>query len=1318
VKIGNGVYNQKKLFIDIYKLSVNIYGLGQVFPTLSLFASIVKIISPFVPLLHSWIPDKTRSFSLNYLEIMPQLLETDTYEDDRLLLTLRDRQLRTLFETTLDAIAIADDEGRYLDVNPATCELFGLERDELLGLSIANFAEPGFDFRAVWEEFQQQEKMRGEFRLIRADGERRVVECAATANFLPHRHLSVLRDITDRKRAEEQVCELTEQLGGRVSESLQELRKTQAQLQESQERLNSILTSVEEVVWSIHPLSFETIYINPPVEEIYGYSVADFAANPRLWFETVHPEDKSLITDVFARLSRHRKTSAEYRIIRKDGQVRHLSVKSYLILDATGKAIRIDGTTVDITDRINAKNLLEKTVRHVPGAICQLRQRPDGTFHFPYASTGLKATCGVSPEEVQEDAIKAFAFIHEDDRDRVVQAMMESAANLTPWYCEYRTCLLMEGRVIWVLGHATPQREADGGTIWHGYIRDITEQKTTELALAESEAKNRAILQSIPDIIFRINRAEVCLSYFNPRGFSDVLDDNVQLVGRSMAEYLPPEIVQRNRYRLNIALETRQTQIYEQETTIAGHTQFEEVRVVPIDDRHEVMFMIRDISDRKRAELALAESESHNRALLQAIPDMMFRISKAGIYLGYSTSTELLDLSSQQEVGKNMADYLSPEHYQRHMSHLAIALETGQAQLYEQEVTIEGHFQCEEVRVIPLENYEEALFMIRDIGDRKRAEADGRQAEAQLKEVSERLSFALKSGGIGCWEWDIVHQSLLWDDRMFELYGVSKDSETRLAYEVWSKGLHPNDRAANEALINQAILGEAEFNTEFRVIHPDGSIHFLKAFGLVQRDADGVPQKMVGVNLDITDRKRQEKAFRLIVEGTAAKTGEEFFRSCVQYLAQVLDVRYAFIAEFADSEKNLATTRAFWAGDDFSNNFIYSIPGSPNEHSLREFCLYPNAVQALFPEDLDLVTLKVESYAGLPILDDEGNALGLLVVMDTKPMVQDTETQSAILRIFATRAGAEIERLQAEESVRRSELQLRLKSIELETTLKKLQSTQTQLIQAEKMSGLGQLVAGIAHEINNPVGFILGNLKPAADYASNFIELIQLYQTHYPSPPAVISDFQEDIDLEYIVPDFSSLLKSIKTGATRIQDIVKSLRTFSRLDETGLKAMDLHESIDSTLAVLQSRMNGRSGNPGVHITKNYDNLPPVEAHGSLLNQVFMSLVVNALDAIEQQHESLEPTRKASYQSRITITTSKVSKNQVLISIQDNGCGMCPEVAEKIFNPFFTTKPVGKGTGMGLATSYQIIEEQHQGRISVNSTPGEGTEFILVLPIKQ
>ncbi len=279
------------------------------------------------------------------------------------------------------------------------------------------------------------------------------------------------------------------------------------------------------------------------------------------------------------------------------------------------------------------------------------------------------------------------------------------------------------------------------------------------------------------------------------------------------------------------------------------------------------------------------------------------------------------------------------------------------------------------------------------------------------------------------------------------------------------------------------------------------------------------------------------------------------------------------------------------------------------------------------------------------------------------------------------------------------------KAKELEETLRQLQRTQSQLIQSEKLSSLGQMVAGVAHEINNPVNFIYGNLVPARDYTADILGLLKLYQEAYPDPPETIGEEIEAIDLEFISEDLPRLLDSMQVGAERIREIVLSLRNFSRVDEADMKKVDLHEGIDSTLMILQNRLKAKGDHPGILVEKNYGQLPKITCYAGQLNQVFMNLLSNAIDALEDW--DIE-------QPKITITT-ELQNNQAVIRLTDNGPGIPEKIRQRLFDPFFTTKPVGKGTGLGLAISYQIIVEKHQGEISCISEFGKGATFVIEIP---
>lgn len=282
------------------------------------------------------------------------------------------------------------------------------------------------------------------------------------------------------------------------------------------------------------------------------------------------------------------------------------------------------------------------------------------------------------------------------------------------------------------------------------------------------------------------------------------------------------------------------------------------------------------------------------------------------------------------------------------------------------------------------------------------------------------------------------------------------------------------------------------------------------------------------------------------------------------------------------------------------------------------------------------------------------------------------------------------------------------RTIELKNAFIELQRTQAQVIQSEKMSSLGQLVAGVAHEINNPVNFIHGNIIHLNEYIEDLTRMIQLYQERHPGDDPEVEELAAEIDLEFLITDLQKMLSSIKMGTERIRTIVLSLRNFSRIDEAEFKAVDIHEGIESTLLILQHRLKQNRESGGISVIREYGNLPAVECYPGQLNQVFMNILVNAMDAVDESN----------IPGKITITTKTIDSQWIEIAIADNGGGISASVKERIFDPFFTTKPIGKGTGMGLAISYRIIMEKHHGKLDCFSHPGEGTQFIIQLPVKQ
>lgn len=300
------------------------------------------------------------------------------------------------------------------------------------------------------------------------------------------------------------------------------------------------------------------------------------------------------------------------------------------------------------------------------------------------------------------------------------------------------------------------------------------------------------------------------------------------------------------------------------------------------------------------------------------------------------------------------------------------------------------------------------------------------------------------------------------------------------------------------------------------------------------------------------------------------------------------------------------------------------------------------------------------------------------------------------------------------EARKQVEFELRQKRDHLEQALKDLHRAQVQLVQTEKMSSLGQLVAGVTHEINNPVNFIEGNLLHATNYTEQVLNLLEQYQLALPSPPSQIRALETEIDIEFLRRDFPKLIASMQLGTQRIVAIVQSLQVFSRLDEADLQQMNLHDGLESVLLLLQHRFDEKENRPAIHLEREYGDLPLVECYAGQLNQVFMHLLSNALDAVEEAW--LKPSPPTCL-PEITVTTQVKAPDRVRIEIQDTGFGIPEKLRSRIFDPFFTTKPIGLGTGLGLSTSYQIVQVQHGGTLTESRQDGR-TRFAIEIPLTQ
>jgi PAS domain S-box-containing protein len=487
----------------------------------------------------------------------------------------------------------------------------------------------------------------------------------------------------------------------------------------------------------------------------------------------------------------------------------------------------------------------------------------------------------------------------------------------------------------------------------------------------------------------------------------------------------------------------------------------------------------------------------------------------------------------------------------------------------------------------------------------------------------------------------------------------------------------------------------------------------------------------------LAKRERYLAALVDVQRRLLALNGEEnYYTFILEVLGQSSSASHAYVFEYSrDTEgQSLLSQCAHWCAAESCCHDNHEAQNLPYEECL------PRWIEKL--EQGEIITGLVREFpASERLILERKGILSLLIlplsvsdqffeliVFDCTEARVWSASEVDLLSAAAAALSLQHERSKAEVALRRSETQLRTQATELKQTLHQLKQAQAQLVQSEKMSSLGMMLAGIAHEINNPVSFVYGNIDPASEYIQELLELINLYQQHYPVPVAAIQEFTEALELDFLVEDLPNLLTSMKVGAERIRDIVLTLRTFSRLDEAEMKRVNIHEGLDSTLLILQHRLKGKLGSPTIEVIKKYGTLPLVECYPGQLNQVFMNILANALDALESKRVSTQQVVNeltAQLSHRIEICTEFVEASQstegsnyVIIRIIDNGPGMTDQVKRMLFDPFFTTKPVGQGTGLGLSISYQIVVVKHGGQLQCVSAPGQGTEFIIQIPIVQ
>ena len=757
-----------------------------------------------------------------------------------------------------------------------------------------------------------------------------------------------------------------------------------------------------------------------------------------------------------------------------------------------------------------------------------------------------------------------------------------------------------------------------------------------------------------------------------------------------------------------------------------------------------------ETTKRQAVEAQLRQKTSEFAAILQVLPDLYFRLNADGTILDYKPGKmESLDIPLGDCQGKSLRECLPIAVGDRFHQAITQVLKTQYEVSFEYTLTLSEDNNNFEARLLPLPD-QQIIVLVRHTSDAIQAALI--ESDAKFRSIVENANnviFSLTLEGI------FSYVSPNWT----EIFGHEVAEVEGKSFVPF---IHPDDvHICTDYFQRILTTGKKQKAIEYRIKHKNGSWRWHTSNSSAIKDANGNILYFVGICHDTTDRKQAEIALRESAQreallnrlsnqirasldlnhivGTAVQEVHNLFEidrcvffwyrqdADVPYWEKVYEVKNSFLPcllndqEATNGEIELIAAKTL-NGEIIRINDVETVADSIARQFLQDFGFTA------------FISLPVHTQSGEIGAFSCGYCSGFRTWLDNEvELLQAVTVQLAIA----------IDQAKLYTQSRIAAQTAQDKAQQLEATLLELQQTQAQLIQTEKMSSLGQLVAGIAHEINNPVNFIYGNISHAREYTKNLLHLVELYQQNYYPPTPEIHQQIYAIDLDFLKQDLPKILDSMNMGAERIRQIVLSLRNFSRLDEDGAKAVDIHEGMNSTLFLLQNRLKAKPGHPEIQVIRDYGNLPPVVCHAGQMNQVFMNLLTNAIDVLEESfvisHLSLvnnierrtnerqllqagKPVQRTASQGQMTFPQirirSLIQKDCVIISIADNGPGMTEKVRKRLFDPFFTTKPVGKGTGMGLSISYQIVVNKHGGQIQCISAPGQGAEFVIMIPLQE